>query len=278
MSPPSFPQAFPWSGAPFPPRGSSGWFPRFIGTVKHSDFLSPFARRFVSFASRYLARLGLRSRGRKAQRPGPGVVHRIPQNRFIAAETTGPPRFLEDPSGRAVLYDSGETSALDHCRALVLSSANWKASTLTTNIHFGAPSHGPHIRCLRFAGWIAPSPRKTRFRMAGQPFRAGFVPARVPSKSFRSSHPPFPGFPGAPRCEHQSGPRCIVKSTQPHPRYGNGLFLLQSFPIGQGSDAEGVALALSLNATELAVKPSGYASEATPIEPARFTSRVFSQT
>ena len=28
-------------------------------------------------------------------------------------------------------------------------------------------------RCLRFAEWIAPPPRKTRFRMAGLPFRAG---------------------------------------------------------------------------------------------------------
>jgi hypothetical protein len=30
---------------------------------------------------------------------------------------------------------------------------------------FGAASHGPRPRCLRFAGWVAPPPRKTRFRL-----------------------------------------------------------------------------------------------------------------
>jgi hypothetical protein len=33
------------------------------------------------------------------------------------------------------------------------------------------------FRCLRFAEWIAPPPRKTHFRMAGQPFRTGWLPA-----------------------------------------------------------------------------------------------------
>jgi hypothetical protein len=51
---------------------------------------------------------------------------------------------------------------------------------------------------------------------------------------------------------------CQMKGDQPHQRYGNGLFLLQSFPVSGMSDAEGGRLALSLNATELAEKPSGY--------------------
>jgi hypothetical protein len=51
---------------------------------------------------------------------------------------------------------------------------------------------------------------------------------------------------------------CRMMGDQPHPRYGNGLFLLQSFPVSSMSDAEGGRLALSLNATELAEKPSGY--------------------
>jgi hypothetical protein len=59
---------------------------------------------------------------------------------------------------------------------------------------FGAQSHRPHTRCLRFAGWITPPPRKTRFRIAGQPFRAGLATRWVPTKGFRSSHPPLPGF------------------------------------------------------------------------------------
>jgi hypothetical protein len=45
---------------------------------------------------------------------------------------------------------------------------------------------------------------------------------------------------------------------QPHPRYGNGLFLLQSFPISPPSDRKGIELALALNAEALAEQPSGY--------------------
>jgi len=51
---------------------------------------------------------------------------------------------------------------------------------------------------------------------------------------------------------------CLMRADQPHPRYGNGLFLLQSFPVGDMSDAEGARLALSLNREELTVKPTGY--------------------
>jgi hypothetical protein len=51
---------------------------------------------------------------------------------------------------------------------------------------------------------------------------------------------------------------CQVASDQPHPRYGNGLFLLQSFPIVGLSQMEGISLALSLNAAELRHKPWGY--------------------
>jgi hypothetical protein len=65
--------------------------------------------------------------------------------------------------------------------------------------HFGAQSHGPRTRCLRFAEWVAPPPRKTHFRIAGQPFRArlithwvlmkvsGFIPSSSPR--LRLAHP-----------------------------------------------------------------------------------------
>lgn len=51
---------------------------------------------------------------------------------------------------------------------------------------------------------------------------------------------------------------CRMMGDQPHPRIGNGLFLLQSFPVGKKSDSEGTKLALELNAEELDRKPSGY--------------------
>jgi hypothetical protein len=110
----------------------------------------------------------------------------------------GDDRTSQVPGGphyeRALLSDPGGTSALGDSRALVLSSAKWTASTPATNTNFAAQSHGPLTRCIRFAGWITPPPRKTRFRMVGHPFRAGLVTRWVPTKGFRSSHPPFPGF------------------------------------------------------------------------------------
>ena len=51
---------------------------------------------------------------------------------------------------------------------------------------------------------------------------------------------------------------CQAMADQPHPRYGNGLFLLQSFPVKVTSDTDGVKLALSMNKIELTDRPFGY--------------------
>jgi hypothetical protein len=51
---------------------------------------------------------------------------------------------------------------------------------------------------------------------------------------------------------------CQAMADQPHPRYGNGLFILQSFPVAAMSDVEGQKLALSFNGSELLKKPFGY--------------------
>jgi hypothetical protein len=44
----------------------------------------------------------------------------------------------------------------------------------------------------------------------------------------------------------------------PHPRYGNGLLLVQSFRVSDLSEEEGVRLAFSLNTSELTKNPAGY--------------------
>jgi hypothetical protein len=44
----------------------------------------------------------------------------------------------------------------------------------------------------------------------------------------------------------------------PHPRYGNGLLLIQSFRASDLSEEEGVRLAFSLNTGELTKNPAGY--------------------
>jgi len=49
---------------------------------------------------------------------------------------------------------------------------------------FEAQSHGFGTGCLRFAGRVTPTPRKTRFRLLARLFRTGLITRRVPSKGF----------------------------------------------------------------------------------------------
>ena len=65
------------------------------------------------------------------------------------------------------------------------------------NPNIEAVSHGFCNRCLRFAVWVAPEPRKTRFWLMTSLCQAGLVTRRITLKGFSSAHPPFPGFPGA---------------------------------------------------------------------------------
>lgn len=51
---------------------------------------------------------------------------------------------------------------------------------------------------------------------------------------------------------------CRVMKNLSHPRYGNGLSVVQSFPYPHKSDTEGVKLALSMNEIELTQEPFGY--------------------
>ena len=65
---------------------------------------------------------------------------------------------------------------------------------------FEAQSHGFGTGCLRFAGRVAPTPRKTRFRLLAKLFRTGLFTRRVPTKGFEvypTSQPPFPSSRGA---------------------------------------------------------------------------------
>ena len=50
---------------------------------------------------------------------------------------------------------------------------------------FEAPQRGFQARGLRFAGWVTPPRRKTRFRVRVRLSRTGFLTRRVPMKGFR---------------------------------------------------------------------------------------------
>jgi hypothetical protein len=194
MSPPSFPRTVPCSGAHFPPRGPSGWFPRFTGTVKHSDFLPPFPRRFVAFASRYRrCALGSLPPMQGAASAGRGLFTGLPKT-GSSTEATGAPRFLEDP---IVYMPCSQTPAgprRSATTALRCCLPPYARRRLPRQLYFVAQSHGLHTRCLRFAGWITPPPRKTRFRLAGLPFPGGTRYPLGPNERFQITPPPLPGF------------------------------------------------------------------------------------
>lgn len=45
---------------------------------------------------------------------------------------------------------------------------------------FEALSHGFRTRCLRFAAWVIPGPRKTRYRLVVDLYRAGLATRWAP--------------------------------------------------------------------------------------------------
>ena len=152
-----------------------------------------------SFASRY-RRAPPASLPQTSGAPsaGQGLFTGFPKP-VSSTETTGPPRFLEDPYVRALLFDPGGTSVLGHCRTSVLSSAFGMTSTPTITKHFEAQSHGPHIRCLRFAGWVTPPLRKTRFRRLASLTGRDWLPAGSQRKVSGHSLLLSQALPGAPQ-------------------------------------------------------------------------------
>ena len=175
-----------------------GGFPGFHGTMRCSESRPPFPPHFVSFAWRYhlsacqfapadgqapsLPQAGTRwSPGRpwsgvfRWRRPGLPGSWGTPTHVPCSQTPTGPrrqatttPRYGLPPFVRRRLPRLGS---------------------------YGAQSHGPYIRCLRFAGWITPPPRKTRFWLLAKLCQAGLVTRRVPTKGFRMSHNMTSSFP-----------------------------------------------------------------------------------
>jgi hypothetical protein len=154
----------------------------------------PTALRCPSLGGSTLVRLSL-LRAADAHRPEARVVLRVPQP--VLVEVAGPPRFLGTSSwSRALVSDPGGTSALG---LLPRFGAAFRSAYGVSSHHspFGAQSHGPIPRCLRFAVWVTPGPRKTRFRLAasfagqGLNLQGSFV--RFLRASI-SSNPPHPGF------------------------------------------------------------------------------------
>jgi len=131
-----------------------------------------------------------RRRGRVSWSWSPGTSGREP-----SVETTGSPTFLGNPDcALALLCDPGRTAASGPCNAAARPPL-CPRRRLPRLASFEARSHGFGTGCLRFAGRVTPTPRKTRFRLLARLFRTGLVTRRVPSKGFTvypTFVPPFP--------------------------------------------------------------------------------------
>ena len=193
----SIPPAVSWPGASFPPRGPSGRFPRFTGTTRRSESPPPVPPHFVAFVWRYPGRTrGSLPRSTGAPAAGLELVTRC-SRRDSPRRWRGLPGSWRTPA----LVPCSPTPAgsqapgrLRRCDAAFRQLNN--VGSRDDNA-FGAQSHGPFARCLRFAVRVTPAPRKTRFRPLAKLCRTGLVTRRVPTKGFRLWLPPFPSFPGA---------------------------------------------------------------------------------
>jgi hypothetical protein len=67
---------------------------------------------------------------------------------------------------------------------MVLPSTNKKVSAPTLKMNFEAQLHGLQTCCLRFAFWVHPSLRKTRFRLLASFAGQGLIPCGVPVQGF----------------------------------------------------------------------------------------------
>jgi hypothetical protein len=118
-----------------------------------------------SFARRYhAAACGSLPRATRRQTPaGQAIRGGSPSAALSSWRRPGLPRSWGTPCTYALLYDPGRTDASGH--TIRRCSPRYVHGEGSCVAAFEAQSHGFGTRCLRFAGWIAPPPRKTRFRL-----------------------------------------------------------------------------------------------------------------
>ncbi len=134
---------------------------------------------FPSFGGTADGRLRFRSHRRQATNTCDAghIDHPVcPHVPGFRAETTGPPTFLGNP---IVPMPCSPTPAgpitPGHSRCVGTAPVH-TTTKAPAGISLEAQSHGLGTRCLRFAGWITPPPRKTRFRLLAKLYRTGLLP------------------------------------------------------------------------------------------------------
>ena len=160
------------------------------------DFLPPISPRFVAFAWRYHSQRSCFARVRPSAvaRGSLGVGHPVSPAGLCQWKRQDLLRSWGTP---IVLLPCSPTPAGPTHQAIVMRQRGPRTDHDEGSCirPFGAQSPGFGTGCLRFAGRVAPTPRKTRFRLLARLFRAGLVTRRVPSKGlelYPTSQPPFP--------------------------------------------------------------------------------------
>jgi len=163
------------------------------------DFRSPVSPHFVSFAWRYpTGRLVVRFHRPETSKPvnredfgcgTPMTAHSVGDDRI--SQVPGEPLLSVCPVLR-LRQDGGSQT---HARAP--HGPRYFDDEGSHGATFEARCQGLPTRCLRFAGRVTSSQRKTRFRVRVRLSWAGLITRRVPMKGFRCMiymPPPFPSL------------------------------------------------------------------------------------
>ena len=98
-------------------------------------------------------------------------------------ETTRPPGFPGNPPARMPRASTPARSLPPRpLRSGDVSLPSNARRRPSQTMHFGAQSRGLRAPCERFAPWVTPGPRITRFRLAADLGRMGLVTHRVSNK------------------------------------------------------------------------------------------------
>ena len=156
------------------------------------------------------------------RRPGELRVRllRLP---FALVESTGPPRFLENPNvSMPCSWTSVRRCVPGFYSTTIQPCVVLKTSALTAR-HFAAPSHGLLARCLRFT--LSVAGQRARLASGWQPTFAGWAShplvsiAQFPQLPLL---PKRPSFPGAPRRDRPRSARSACARRR-HPRAERAL-------------------------------------------------------
>ena len=186
-----FPPTVPPAGAPFPPRGLVGSIPplrRYYETLRLLAAHPP-ARRCLRAAvpSEHL-RFAPSDAG--ATSTASGLVSRCPRPGGLYDGDDEASRVPGKPTRtHATRSDPGEvaaSTASETRRDDLPSNARRRPSH---SMHFGAQSRGLRAPCERFAPWVTPGPRITRFRLAADLGRMGLDTHRVSNKVSKITSP-----------------------------------------------------------------------------------------